>query len=199
MQVLQALVLSHLDYCSVVWSGVTVQDSWPLYVHRALTLMIWMSISPGSKWSRDWLHHHCYFWEVLTAPSCLFEVLYKACGLFTVPKSRTHYGRCTILHRAMTTWNSIPHQVTHASSNIWFIMAASRLQLIKIYPPYWVEQLYTVHHMHSLYSSWQHPFLSLYSYIPHTALHCTVWSLLRRGRGGPSSSVNIIQIKILKH
>jgi hypothetical protein len=35
--------------------------------------------------------------------------------LFTIPKSRTDYGRHTVLHRAMTTWNSIPHQVTDAA------------------------------------------------------------------------------------
>ena len=43
-QVQQALVLSHLDYCSVVWSGATNcnwlrrgQHGWPLDVHRELT------------------------------------------------------------------------------------------------------------------------------------------------------------------
>ena len=41
-------------------------------------------------------------------------------GLFTGPKSRTDYGRRTVLHRAMTTWNSIPHQVNDASSRIRF-------------------------------------------------------------------------------
>lgn len=29
-------------------------------------------------------------------------------------------GRCTVLHRAMTTWNYIPHQVNDASSRIRF-------------------------------------------------------------------------------
>ena len=28
------------------------------------------------------------------------------------PQSRTDYGRHTVLHRAMTTWNYIPQQVT---------------------------------------------------------------------------------------
>jgi hypothetical protein len=37
-------------------------------------------------------------------------------GLVTVPKSRTDYGRRTVLHSAMTTWNSISHQLTDASS-----------------------------------------------------------------------------------
>ena len=66
--------------------------------------------------------------DKLNVPSCLFKILahsldthaYATRGLFTVPKSRTDYGRHTVLHRAMTTWNSIPHQVTHASSEIRF-------------------------------------------------------------------------------
>ena len=49
-QVLQVLVLSHLDYCSVVWSGATKRD---LNVHGELTLMMCMSISHSSKWRRD--------------------------------------------------------------------------------------------------------------------------------------------------
>ena len=73
-QILQALVLSHLDYCSVVWSGATKRDL-QLAQNRAAQLalgctqssnIINMSISPGSKWRRDWLHHSLYLWEVLT-------------------------------------------------------------------------------------------------------------------------------------
>jgi hypothetical protein len=68
----------------------------------------------------------------LNIPSSLFKILahssdthayptrHATKGLFTVPKSRTYYGRRTVLHRAMTTWNSIPHQVTDASSGIRF-------------------------------------------------------------------------------
>jgi hypothetical protein len=70
--------------------------------------------------------------DKLNAPSCLFKLLahssdthayptrHATRGLFTIPKSRTHYGRCTVLHRAMATWNSIAHQVTDASSRIRF-------------------------------------------------------------------------------
>ena len=35
-------------------------------------------------------------------------------------KSRTDYGRSTVLHRAMTIWNYIPQQVTDARSRIRF-------------------------------------------------------------------------------
>ena len=69
---------------------------------------------------------------MLNAPSCLsklpahssdthaYPTRHATRGLFTIPKSRTDYGRLTVLHRAMTTWNTIPHQVTDASSKIRF-------------------------------------------------------------------------------
>jgi hypothetical protein len=129
-QVLRPTFCSNLDYCLVVWSGATKRDlgncnwlrtgqqSWPLVVHHELTLIICMSISPGSKWWRNWLDQYLY---LLNAPSCLFELMAHSSdthayatrqvtkGLFTVPKSKTDYGRRTMLH------GSIPHQVTHAS------------------------------------------------------------------------------------
>jgi hypothetical protein len=66
--------------------------------------------------------------DMLNAPSCLFDILahswythayptrHVTRDLFTVPKSKTDYGRHTVLHTAMTTWNSVPHQVTHVNS-----------------------------------------------------------------------------------
>ena len=65
---------------------------------------------------------------MLNATSCLSKILahssdptrHATRGLFTVPKSRTDYGRHTVLHRAMTTWNCIPYQVTDAGSKIRF-------------------------------------------------------------------------------
>jgi hypothetical protein len=68
---------------------------------------------------------------MLNAPSYLFELLAHSLdthpyptrhvnrGLFTVPKSRTDSGRHTVLHRAMTTWNYIPHQVTDAAVKLY--------------------------------------------------------------------------------
>jgi hypothetical protein len=98
--------------------------------------------------------------DMLNAPSCLFELLshssdthayltrHATRGLFRVPKSRTDYGSGTVLHRAMTTWNSIPHQETDASSKIRFFLN------LKIKPPYGtagtVKQLKHRHrHMHT--------------------------------------------------
>jgi hypothetical protein len=70
--------------------------------------------------------------DKLKVLSCLFKILghssdihayrtrHATRGLFIVPKSRTDYGRHTVLQRDITTWNSIPHQVTDASSRIRF-------------------------------------------------------------------------------
>jgi hypothetical protein len=80
--------------------------------------------------------------DMLNAPSCLFELLahgsdthayptrHATRSLFTVPKSRTDYGRHTVLHRAINTWNSIPHQVTDASSRIRFLFVLIKIHLM---------------------------------------------------------------------
>ena len=49
-----------------------------------------------------------------------------------VRKSRTDYGKRKVLHRAVTTRNSIPHQVNHASSKI---------RLTKQIKKHFIEQL----------------------------------------------------------
>ena len=142
-QVLQALVWLHLNFCSVVWSGTTKRDlgKLPLAQNRAARLALGCTQRAGinnMNVNLSWLKveerltssHPVFVIDMLNAPSCLFELLAHSSDthayptrhvtrcLFTVPKSRTDYGRHTVLHRAMTTWNSIPHQVTHASSKM---------------------------------------------------------------------------------
>ena len=88
-QVLQALVLLHLDHCSVVLSSATKREfAGKLQLAQNRAAMH----TPQDMPTR----------------------------LFTVPKSRTDYGRHIVLHKTMTTWNSIPHQVTDACSKIRF-------------------------------------------------------------------------------
>ena len=133
--------MSHLDYCSVVWSGATKKNLRKLQLaqNRAARL------APGCTQRANINNIHVNLsWlkveeiltsllllfmrgiNILNSPSCLSKLLahssdthayptrHATRGLFTVPKSRTDYGRHTVLHRAMTTWNSIPHQVTDA-------------------------------------------------------------------------------------
>ena len=78
-QVLQAIVLLHLDYCPVVWSCAAKKDIGKLHLvqiraaHIALRLqaggmsMTCMWISPGSKLRRDWLH---YYWSLCKVFMC---------------------------------------------------------------------------------------------------------------------------------
>ena len=137
-QVLQALVLSHLDYCSVVWSGVTkkvqnraarlaLEFTQRANINNMHVNLSWLKVEERLTSS---LLVFVRGIDMLNAPSCLFEQLAQSLdthayptrhatrGLFTVPKCRTAYGRRIVLHRAMNTWNSIPHQVTHTSSKL---------------------------------------------------------------------------------
>jgi hypothetical protein len=108
------------------------EHGWPLDVHREIIFIICMSISWLNMEERltSSLLVFMRGIDMLNEPNCLFELLahsldthtyptrHATRGLFTVPKSRTDYGSLTVRHRAMTTWNSIPHQITDASSNI---------------------------------------------------------------------------------
>ena len=98
----------------------TGQHGWPLDVHRELTI-ICMTISPGSKWRRDWIHHYLYltcwmhqavclnYWHTAQPPMHTPQDMPQEVS--SQSKSRTDYGRHKALHRAMTTLISISHQV----------------------------------------------------------------------------------------
>ena len=133
----QALVFSRLDYCSVMWSGATKRDLGKLQLaqNMAARLALKCTRRANMNGTLSWLKVKERLTSSLldmNAPRCRFKLLANSSdthayhtrhatkGLFTNPKSRTDYGRCTVLHRAMTTWNSIPHQVTDASSRIRF-------------------------------------------------------------------------------
>jgi hypothetical protein len=50
----------------------------------------------------------------------LYNTRHAARGLFTVPRFRTEAGKRTVLNRAMTSWNSLPAQVTQDSNKTSF-------------------------------------------------------------------------------
>ena len=127
-QVLQALVLSHLDYCSVFCSGARKMDLVKLQLaqYRAA----WLDLGCTQRANINNMHVNLSWLKVeerLT--SSLLILWHTAWTPMHIPQdmtpevssqSRTDYGRRTVLYKAMTTWNSIPHQVTHASSKIIF-------------------------------------------------------------------------------
>ena len=139
-QVLHALVLLHLDYCSVIWSGATKRGlKLKLAQNGAARLALKCTLRANINMhvNLSWLKVEERLTsllvrsvDMLNAPSCLFKRLahssdthayptrHATWGLFIIPKSRTDYWRRTVLRRAMATWNSIPHQVTDASSRI---------------------------------------------------------------------------------
>ena len=127
-QVLQALVLLHLDYCSVVWSGATKRENcnwlrtgqhgWPFgCTHRANMNNMHVDLS-WLKVEERLTSSLLVFMrgiDMLNATSCLFQLLahnsdthayptrHATRGLFTAPKSRTDYGRRKVLNRTRTT------------------------------------------------------------------------------------------------
>ena len=128
----------HLDHCSVVWSGATKKDVGKLQLAQNRAAQLALGCTQRANINNmhvnlSWLKVEEKLTssilvfvrgiDMLKAPSCLFKRLAHSSethayptrqatrGLFTVPKSRTDYGRCTVLHRAITTWNSIPHQL----------------------------------------------------------------------------------------
>ena len=144
-QVLQALVLSHLDNCSVVWSCATKRDFGKLQLAQNRATCLALGCTRGANIND--MHVNLSWLKVrerltlsllvvvrsvdkLNVPIFLFKLLahssdtygyptrHATRSLFTISKSRIEYGRRTVLHKAMTTWNSIPHQVTYASSRI---------------------------------------------------------------------------------
>ena len=128
-QALQALALSHMDYCPVIWPSATKKDvgleqsskTWPLNVHGGLNInnmpvnLSWLKVEERLTSS---LLVFVRGIDVLKEPNCLFKQLTHSSDthtyptrhttrrLFTVPKFRTDYGKCTVLHRTMSTWNS---------------------------------------------------------------------------------------------
>ena len=130
-QVLQDLVLSHLDYCSVVWSGSTKKASGKLQLSQNRAAWLALGCTQRANINNMHISLSCLKVEerltsslllfmrgidMLNAPSCLIELLahssdihayptrHATRGLFAVLKSRIDYGRRTVLHRAMNTW-----------------------------------------------------------------------------------------------
>ena len=147
-QVLQALVLSHLDYYSVMWSGATKNyffgSDWQLAQNRAAQLALgctqraninnmhvnlsWLKVEERLTSSLLLFMRGI---DMLNALSCLSKLLAHSLDTHAYPtrhvtrslhssQVQNRLWRHTVLHRAMTTWNSILHPVSDATSKIRF-------------------------------------------------------------------------------
>ena len=142
-EVLQALVLSNLDYCSVLWSNAARINQPQLAQNRAARFALNCNQRADintMQASLSWLRVE----ERLTASLLIFirnmNVLkipnglhcqlthssdthtyltrHDTRGLFTVPKSRTNSRKRTVLYRALIAWNFLPSHIAQINSQL---------------------------------------------------------------------------------
>ena len=139
--------LSHLDYCSVVWSGTTKKNIGKLQrvQNRAARLalcftiranvnkmhgkLFWLTVDGRLKASLLGFINKINVWKT---PDCLYRQLtlssnvhtyltrHAIIGKYIIPKSRTNSKQRTVLYRAMVEWNSLPGHIVKTQNNIGF-------------------------------------------------------------------------------
>lgn len=142
-QVLQTLVLSHLDYCSVVWSGTTKMNLGKLqrvqnraarlalnstqraYINNMHAQLCWLKVDKRLKTS---LLSFIKNINTSQKPDCLFSQLtlssavhtyptrHATGGNFSIPTIKTNSKQRTVLCRAMVEWNSLPNHISKTQS-----------------------------------------------------------------------------------
>ena len=147
VQVIQALVLSHRDYCLAVWSSAAKKDLRKLQhvQNRAPRLAL------QCRNRTDILRmHKCLSWLMVeqrllasltlffrsicvsNKPNCLYKLInctsnrhnYSARQVvmerFTVPMPKTNVIKKTVMYRAMSIWNALPHTIIDIKVRIHF-------------------------------------------------------------------------------
>ena len=146
-QIVQTLVLTHLDYCPVVWSSASNKDldKLQLVQNRAARLalkctkranIIKMHITLGWSLVKDRMVVSllCFMRNILLSkiPNVLyhqflyssnshnFNTRHASRGCFSLPVSKTNARQRTMMYRGMKTWNSLPSNITHLTSKTVF-------------------------------------------------------------------------------
>lgn len=146
-QVLQTLVLSQLDYCSVVWSGTTKMYLGKLQWVQNRAARIALKCTPRANVNNmhdrlSWLKVDerlkasllSFFQKIntLKTPDCLFRQLTLSCnvhtyptrhatrGNYTIPKIKTNSKQRTVLCRAMVERNSLPDHISKTQNKARF-------------------------------------------------------------------------------
>lgn len=148
-QVIQAVILSHLDYCPVVWSSVSKDKIKKLQMvqNRAVRIMLRCGYRTNVAEM-----HNCLAWlhvknrllysllvfirniSVTKTHLILFKNLsfsldrhgystrHATGGNFILPKARTNAIKRTVMYRAMFEWNLLQRNVTQENGKIRFKM-----------------------------------------------------------------------------
>ena len=146
-QILQAIVLSHLDYCPAVWSNAAMVRLNPLQILQNKAARIALGCNPRTHVTDM---HVCLNWltvkERLTYSLIVglrnviftrnlpilchkltfssnthnYSTRHAVGGNFTLPTVKSEVGRRTVLYRAMVEWNLLPSYITQESSKTRF-------------------------------------------------------------------------------
>ena len=104
-QVLQVLVLSHLDYCSFVWSGATKRDLGKLQL--AQNRAAWLALK--STWGVNINDMHLSWLKVEERLTSSLLVFIRSAEKLNVPSCQFKLLEAHSSTQSMATWNSIPH------------------------------------------------------------------------------------------
>ena len=140
VQVIQALVLSHLDYCPAVWSSASKKELRKLQIgqnkaarvalkckYRSSIVLMHRKLSWLMVEQRLLLSLILFFRKICGSkePDCLYNLIQYTCNRhtrqvamerFTLPRPRTNAMKKSVMYRAMSQWNALPPAITNIES-----------------------------------------------------------------------------------
>lgn len=161
--VIQSLVLSHLDYCAVVWSNTSLNNIKKLQLVQNKAARVALGCGFRANvvkmhkrlswlWVKDrWLYAKSNFLRnIITTqtPSIFFDELpfsknthayptrHSEGQCFTLPKCRTSQSQRTVMFSAMKEWNHLPQEIRELCSG-----PAFKKELKKHYSKQMVENM----------------------------------------------------------
>ena len=144
IQVIKALVLAHLDYCSPVWSTATKNDLNKLQIaqNRAARLALncsnmtnvlkmhknlsWLLVEQRLKANLLCLFRNISFKKEpytlyksinYTSERHHYQTRRVTSGGFTKPKPKSEFLKATVMYRAMAAWEDLPREVVNCKGN----------------------------------------------------------------------------------
>ena len=137
-QTTETLVLSHLDYCSIIWSSANQRDLGKLQLaqNRAARLALqcpsrsnvdvmhgklsWVKVKDGLTVSlivflrniRESKYPTCLYTQLrLSSDTHEYNTRHATRGCYQLPKAKKESMQRTVLYRAMVAWNALPEKI----------------------------------------------------------------------------------------